>query len=101
MSTPRELLGIRDDLAKKVAERQLDRHDAVADLHAAAVKYPELLGKLAGDWVCGLPMLGSGLWVPAEARDGDPLCQAVHPWPASPRRYPISCSITWRHREDR
>jgi hypothetical protein len=32
VSTPRELLGIRDDLAKKVAERQLDRHDAVADL---------------------------------------------------------------------
>jgi hypothetical protein len=50
VSTPRELLGIRDDLAKKVAERQLDRHDAVADLHAAAVKYPELLDKLADDW---------------------------------------------------
>jgi hypothetical protein len=50
VSTPRELLGIRDDLAKKVAERQLDRHDAVADLHAAAVKYPDLLDKLADDW---------------------------------------------------
>lgn len=51
MSTPRELLGIRDDLAKKVAECQLDRRDAVADLHAAVVsKYPEHLDKLADDW---------------------------------------------------
>jgi hypothetical protein len=36
VSTPRELLGIRDDLAIKVAEHRLDRHDAVADLRAAA-----------------------------------------------------------------
>jgi hypothetical protein len=50
VSTPRELLGIRDDLAKKVAERQLDRHDAAVDLRAAASKYPELLDKLADDW---------------------------------------------------
>lgn len=50
MSTPRELLSIRDDLAIKVAERQLDRPDAVADLRAAARKYPELLDKLADDW---------------------------------------------------
>jgi len=50
MSTPRELLGIRDDLAKKVAEQQLDRHDAVADLRAAVPAYPELLDKLADDW---------------------------------------------------
>jgi hypothetical protein len=50
MSTPRELLGVRDDLAKKVAERQLGRHDAVADLRAEVSKYPELLGKLADDW---------------------------------------------------
>ena len=50
MSTPRELLGIRDDLAQKVAERQLDRSDAVADLRAAVDKYPELMGKLADDW---------------------------------------------------
>lgn len=50
MSTPRELLGIRDDLAKGVAERRLDRHEAVADLRAAARKYPELLDKLADDW---------------------------------------------------
>lgn len=50
MSTPRELLGIRDDLAKKVAERQLDRTEAVADLRAAVGTYPELLDKLADDW---------------------------------------------------
>lgn len=50
MSTPRELLGIRDDLAQKVAERQLDRPDAVADLRAAVAAYPELLDKLADDW---------------------------------------------------
>ena len=50
MSTPRELLGIRDDLAKKVAERQVDRHDAVADLRAAVAAYPELLDKLTDDW---------------------------------------------------
>ena len=50
MSTPRELLGIRDDLAKKVAELQIDRDDAVADLRAAVTKYPELLDKLADDW---------------------------------------------------
>jgi len=50
MSTPRELLSVRDDLAKKVAERQLDRHDAVADLRAAVSEYPELLDKLADDW---------------------------------------------------
>lgn len=50
MSTPRELLGIRDELAQKVAERQLDRNDAVADLRAAIAKYPELLDKLADDW---------------------------------------------------
>lgn len=50
MSTPRELLGIRDDLAKKVAERQLDRTNAVADLKAAVAAYPELLDKLAVDW---------------------------------------------------
>lgn len=50
MSTPRELLGVRDELAKKVAERQLDRHDAVADLRAAVSKYPDLLDKLADDW---------------------------------------------------
>lgn len=50
MSTPRELLGIRDDLAQKVAERQLDRNEAVADLRAAVSKYPELLDKLADDW---------------------------------------------------
>lgn len=50
MSTPRELLGIRDDLAKKVAERQLDRTEAVADLRAAVAKHPELLDKLADDW---------------------------------------------------
>lgn len=50
MSTPRELLGIRDDLAKKVAEHQLDRPDAVADLRAAATAYPALLDKLADDW---------------------------------------------------
>ncbi|MGH6656554.1 MAG: hypothetical protein ACRDVE_15285 [Actinocrinis sp.] len=50
MSTPRELLGIRDDLAQKVAERQIDRADAVADLKAAAGRHPELLDKLADDW---------------------------------------------------
>lgn len=50
MTTPRELLAIRDDLAKKVAERQLDRIDALADLAAAARKYPELLEKLADNW---------------------------------------------------
>jgi len=50
VSTPRELLSIRDDLAKKVAEHQLDRHDAVADLRAAATAYPELLDKLTDDW---------------------------------------------------
>src|SRR5215472_2763286 len=50
MSTPRELLGIRDDLAKKVAEHQLDRRDAVADLRAAISEYPDLLDKLADDW---------------------------------------------------
>lgn len=50
MSTPRELLGIRDDLAKKVAERQLDRNAAVADLRAAVSEYPEQLDKLADDW---------------------------------------------------
>lgn len=50
MSTPRELLGIRDDLAKKVAELQLDRNEAVADLRAAVAKHPELLDKLADDW---------------------------------------------------
>ena len=50
MKTPRELLGIRDDLAQKVAERQLDRHDAAADLRAAVAKYPELLDELADDW---------------------------------------------------
>jgi hypothetical protein len=50
VSTPRELLGIRDDLAEKVAERQLDRNAAVADLRAAVSKYPELLDKLADDW---------------------------------------------------
>lgn len=50
MSTPRELLGIRDDLAKKVAERQIDRTEAVADLKAAVAAYPELLDKMADDW---------------------------------------------------
>lgn len=50
MSTPRELLSIRDDLAQKVAELQLDRNDAVADLRAAVAKYPDLLDKLAADW---------------------------------------------------
>ena len=50
MSTPRELLGIRDDLAQKVAERQLDRLDAVAELRTAISKYPEQLDKLADDW---------------------------------------------------
>lgn len=50
MSTPRELLGIRDDLAKKVAEHQLDRSAAVADLRDAVSKYPDLLDKLADDW---------------------------------------------------
>lgn len=50
MSTPRELLGIRDDLAQKVAERQLDRNDAVADLRTAIAKYPEMLDKLTDDW---------------------------------------------------
>lgn len=50
MSTPRELLSIRDDLAQKVAERQLDRNDAVADLRAAVAAYPDLLDKLASDW---------------------------------------------------
>lgn len=50
MSTPRELLGVRDDLAQKVAERQLDRQRAVMDLRAAVSKYPELLDKLADDW---------------------------------------------------
>lgn len=50
MSTPSELLGIRNDLAQKVAERQLDREQAVADLRAAVAKYPELLDKLAEDW---------------------------------------------------
>lgn len=50
MSTPRELLGIRDDLAKKVAERQLDRNEAIADLRAAVSRHPELLAKLADDW---------------------------------------------------
>lgn len=50
MSTPRELLGVRDDLAQKVAERQLDRQRAVTDLRAAVSKYPELLDKLADDW---------------------------------------------------
>jgi hypothetical protein len=48
--TPRELLGIRDDLAKRVAELRLDRNDAVADLRVAVSKYPELLDKLADDW---------------------------------------------------
>lgn len=50
MSTPRELLGVRDDLAQKVAEHRLDRHDAVADLRAAVSEYPDLLDKLADDW---------------------------------------------------
>ena len=50
MSTPRELLSIRDDLAIKVAERQIDRHNAIADLRAAVAAYPELLKKLTGDW---------------------------------------------------
>lgn len=50
MSTPRELLGIRDDLAKKVAEHQLDRNEAVADLRAAVAEFPGLLDKLADDW---------------------------------------------------
>jgi hypothetical protein len=50
MSTPRELLGIRDDLAQKVAEGQLDRLAAVADLRTAISKYPEQLDKLADDW---------------------------------------------------
>lgn len=50
MSTPRELLAIRDDLAQKVAERQLDRAAAAADLRTAAARYPELLDKLAIDW---------------------------------------------------
>lgn len=51
MSTPRELLDIRDDLAKKVAERQLDRGKAVADLTAAVkATHPDLLDKLAEEW---------------------------------------------------
>ena len=50
MTTPRELLSIRDDLAKKVAERQLDRNEAVADLCAAVRNYPDQLEKLADDW---------------------------------------------------
>jgi hypothetical protein len=50
MSTPRELIGIRDDLAQKVAEHELDRHAAAAALCAAVSKYPDLLGKLADDW---------------------------------------------------
>jgi hypothetical protein len=50
VSTPRELLGIRDDLAKKVAEGQLDRHDAVATLRDAVATYPEQMDKLADDW---------------------------------------------------
>lgn len=50
MTTPRELLRIRDDLAQKVAEHQLDRNDAVADLRAAVSAYPEQIDKLADDW---------------------------------------------------
>lgn len=50
MTTPRELLGVRNDLAEKVAERQIDRAVAVAELRAEVSKYPELLGKLADDW---------------------------------------------------
>ena len=33
------------------------------------------LERMDGWTVCGLPMLESGLWVPVEARDGDPLCR--------------------------
>ena len=50
MSTPRELLAKRDELAQRVAERELARADAIASLRAAAAKHPELLAKLAGDW---------------------------------------------------
>lgn len=50
MSTPRELLGIRDDLAKKVAEHQIDRHDAVTALRDAVAAYPQQLDKLTDEW---------------------------------------------------
>ena len=50
MSTPRELLAKRDELAQRVAERQLEHGDAVASLRAAAEKHPDLLGRLADDW---------------------------------------------------
>lgn len=50
MSTPRELLGIRDDLAKKVAEHQIDRNDAIADLRDAMRAYPEQQEKIEADW---------------------------------------------------
>lgn len=50
MSTPRELLAKRDELAQRVAEGELGRTDAIATLQADATKHPELLGKLAADW---------------------------------------------------
>lgn len=50
MKTPRELLSIRDDLAQKVAEHQLDRQEAKADLRAAADKYPGLADDLKDGW---------------------------------------------------
>lgn len=50
MSTPRELLAKRDELAQRVAERELARADAIASLRAEAAKHPELLDQLATDW---------------------------------------------------
>lgn len=50
MTIPRELLGVRNDLAEKVAERQIDRAVAVAELRAEVSNYPEMLDKLTDDW---------------------------------------------------
>lgn len=51
MNTPRELLGILEDFAQKVAEHQVDRAEAVAGIRdVVREKYPDLLAALAEGW---------------------------------------------------
>jgi hypothetical protein len=51
VNTPRELLGILEDFAQKVAEHQVDRAEAVAGIRdVVRAKYPDLLAKLAEGW---------------------------------------------------